>query len=423
MHQRVLQGSSLPLPGGMGGVLLASCAAILLLIGAVTATEIVLVGNASDSKDQIKFWRNYQGGESPRFCSGSCCWQWAPEHWPYAGDRPYANFSRVDFVSTVNFKQMADALFGFNERPKQFPWYPATLTPQIAPCIQPSSVVLVDTKYLPLFFTEIFPHIQARIILITTDGDESAPKQHLTYLQHDKIIHWFALNCDIRVPHHKLSCLPLGVGQWSLKARDGSERYLLDVMAEVMNAGIGLKMGIYPNKYNPKAQNKTAFAGFNHIGYHNPGQVTRPGLREQLYKQTCQAGGIFKSFTKCFGGSLSRAAIEEHYELTAQYRFVFSPPGFGEDTHRTWESLLLGSIPIVLSSTIEPVYRGLPVVVVKSYEELSFKMLNSIYEDFSRQTFNYGKLYMGYWYSRVGSYRKGYSKAYRILYEPYSATG
>ena len=38
--------------------------------------------------------------------------------------------------------------------------------------------------------------------------------------------------------------------------------------------------------------------------------------------------------------------------------------GNGEDCHRTWEAVLLGSIPIVRSSGIENLYQDAPIYVL-----------------------------------------------------------
>ncbi len=39
--------------------------------------------------------------------------------------------------------------------------------------------------------------------------------------------------------------------------------------------------------------------------------------------------------------------------------------GFGEDCHRTWESILLGAIPIVRESLIRPLFEDAPVMVLE----------------------------------------------------------
>ena len=44
-----------------------------------------------------------------------------------------------------------------------------------------------------------------------------------------------------------------------------------------------------------------------------------------------------------------------------------SPQGNGLDCHRTWEALILKTIPIVRTSSLDPLYEGLPVVVVHEW--------------------------------------------------------
>ena len=40
------------------------------------------------------------------------------------------------------------------------------------------------------------------------------------------------------------------------------------------------------------------------------------------------------------------------------------------DTHRSWEMLLLGMTPIVKSGPLDKLYDGLPVIIVKDWEDL-----------------------------------------------------
>jgi len=57
------------------------------------------------------------------------------------------------------------------------------------------------------------------------------------------------------------------------------------------------------------------------------------------------------------------------------YAFVLSPHGTGLDCHRTWEALALGHIVIVPSSSLDLLYRDLPVVAVKDWSELTAEKL------------------------------------------------
>jgi len=78
-------------------------------------------------------------------------------------------------------------------------------------------------------------------------------------------------------------------------------------------------------------------------------------------------------------------------------KFVLSPPGNGLDCHRTWEVLYVGSIPVVISSTLDPLYVGLPVIIVDSWEEVTEDFLERKYIEITNKQHNMDKLYLGYW--------------------------
>jgi hypothetical protein len=66
-----------------------------------------------------------------------------------------------------------------------------------------------------------------------------------------------------------------------------------------------------------------------------------------------------------------RVTVDELMELYASYEFVLSPRGNGLDCHRTWEIVLAGSIAITRSSSLDAVYAGFPVVVVREWREVT----------------------------------------------------
>ncbi len=61
----------------------------------------------------------------------------------------------------------------------------------------------------------------------------------------------------------------------------------------------------------------------------------------------------------------TRLPQEQLWREYSSAAFGISPPGRGVDCHRTWEMLYFGMIPIVLSSSLDPMFQGLPVVIVK----------------------------------------------------------
>jgi hypothetical protein len=66
--------------------------------------------------------------------------------------------------------------------------------------------------------------------------------------------------------------------------------------------------------------------------------------------------------------------------------FVLCPEGNGLDTHRLWETLYMGGVPVVTSSKyLNSLYRRLPLVVLESWDELLIpskleKMWNEVQE-------------------------------------------
>ena len=94
-----------------------------------------------------------------------------------------------------------------------------------------------------------------------------------------------------------------------------------------------------------------------------------------------------------------------HQIALQNYAFVASPPGNGLDTHRTWEAMYQGCVPILLHSYLAEQYEdmGLPVWVVKSYKdlkELSELELQERYRQLEPR-FSNEALWFGYWKSRI----------------------
>ena len=88
----------------------------------------------------------------------------------------------------------------------------------------------------------------------------------------------------------------------------------------------------------------------------------------------------------------------------SRFKFVISPRGGGEDCHRTWEALYLGSIPIVLSSSINEIYQDLPVIVVDDWNILTKEFLEKKWDEFEKKEWNWKKLNLRYWIEQFEKY-------------------
>ena len=64
------------------------------------------------------------------------------------------------------------------------------------------------------------------------------------------------------------------------------------------------------------------------------------------------------------------------WDLIAHTSFVASPASRGQDTHRFWETIALGAIPIVQAGPLDFVYRRMPCVIVPHWANItSLKLL------------------------------------------------
>jgi len=89
------------------------------------------------------------------------------------------------------------------------------------------------------------------------------------------------------------------------------------------------------------------------------------------------------------------------WEHISNIAFVASPHGNGLDCHRTWEALVLGSIPIVKRSSLDSLYDNLPVLIVNDWIDITEQLLKNTIQLFKRKHFNYEKLTLQYWMKKI----------------------
>lgn len=97
----------------------------------------------------------------------------------------------------------------------------------------------------------------------------------------------------------------------------------------------------------------------------------------------------------------------DHYSLLAQqFKFIASPRGNGVDTHRFWETLYRGSIPIVKDSIWRQNFDFLTdyIAVTKTWnlKDILDAVEADIYPKFNPQKIK--ELWWPYWQSRISAY-------------------
>lgn len=83
------------------------------------------------------------------------------------------------------------------------------------------------------------------------------------------------------------------------------------------------------------------------------------------------------------------------------HTFVLCPRGNGIDTHRLWETLYMGSIPIVKRDIAHAGWTDLPILFVDDWSEVTQERLLIEQKRIESSTWNMEKLRVGYWINRI----------------------
>lgn len=198
-------------------------------------------------------------------------------------------------------------------------------------------------------------------ILITHNSDKCVDL-HVP----NNIIKWYAQNVNIVDP--KIQSLPIGLenNEWSNK------QHKFDVMFNTM-------------------QNDNSiinFAYLNHNVSTNPERVKLYQIFENKPWVTAKRGKNGKGF------------IEYIHDIK-HHLFTFCPEGNGIDTHRTWEVLCMGRIPIEKRNINNQYYTDLPICFVNDWEEVTLEFLSKELERIKTGNWNWGKLTFEYWKNKI----------------------
>lgn len=229
----------------------------------------------------------------------------------------------------------------------------------------PQQVNRGDTIFVEYPLLEVFQKWSAKIkhpyILITPNienySDNPLPGKFTKLLKQKNLAAWFLQNIDCEATE-RLIPIPIGMANnfWThgqLEPKTG-ERDIL------------------------------AYVNFN--------LDTNLRQRKQCFDYFSQKPWACKAEPKAFS---------QYLDDLSRSLFVVSPPGVGLDCHRTWEALCAGCYPIVLSSTLNPLYKDLPVVMVHSWEEVTQEFLGKKAQEFKQSKWNFNKIYIPYWFEKV----------------------
>lgn len=233
-----------------------------------------------------------------------------------------------------------------------------------AALVKPCQLLYSTLRPTSAFLHNVHQHIRVPYLLMTDTADEPITAYHgVKMLLHSATLaHWWAVDNEV-LDNPKLEGLPLGV----------------------MDA---LELGL---KGNPTSVTFHAnVSEYLSVLRASQAQAKSGWLMMQMTATHSERRRVRDTFTAAWGDGDVRLTPEQpkmgvRQYLTAlgKHRFILSPRGNGLDAHRTWEALLVGAIPIVISSALNPLYEALPVLIVRDWAEVTPTLLRAFHANFT----------------------------------------
>ena len=97
--------------------------------------------------------------------------------------------------------------------------------------------------------------------------------------------------------------------------------------------------------------------------------------------------------------------LTNFFDKILEYKMVVCPSGNGIDTHRLWEVLYSGRVPITIKMgdyKIYELYKNYPIIILDNINELNnFELINEKYEELKKINFNHNLLDCNYWINKI----------------------
>lgn len=204
--------------------------------------------------------------------------------------------------------------------------------------LRTSRVFFTRVDWLSYFVETVLPVVETEVILITHMSDMTSG-MHEALVGSTKLAKWYG--CNMR-PSHKTEALPLGLenpGMWNrtdfhqiYRASSTAKTELLHVYFDVMT-------------------NKPVRAG-----------VLR-ALNRNGFKMN------------------PKRSWDRYIEELSRHKYCACPRGNGIDTHRVWECLYLGVVPVVERvPELYIWYKDLPILWVESFTMVTVEFLHDNYD-------------------------------------------
>jgi len=181
---------------------------------------------------------------------------------------------------------------------------------------------------------------------------------------------WFTVN--MACSHPRVFSLPLGITNCT------HESWLHPIFGD-----IPMMVSV---KAEPSIVRKMVYMNFNTTTH-----ACRPLIHKKFSKESWVTVGLPTN---------TMEGRRDFLRNLKSHKFSICPRGGGIDTHRLWESLYMGCIPIVQREGGIEQYN-LPILVVDDWSELTLPFLEGGYKEYHERDWNMDMLRISYWLAKI----------------------
>lgn len=271
----------------------------------------------------------------------------------YSGLEPSKNHPGLaPFIGHLSFRNICDHIIDQSTE-----WFdPET--------VKQGDLIYLNLWYLKWFADTVHDRIKYPYILVSGDVGAWFPHPEMKKFLYDpKLAAWFCRNIVFSY-HPKLFQIPMGQ-DITLFSRSPLE--VNDLLKAVeLKPSIAKEHLLYMNHCPREHGDRDKIAKlFQDKPYCHALQQNTLQTRETFYRQLCAS------------------------------KFTISPLGLETDCVRTWEAFLFDCIPIVEHTFCDPIFEGMPILIVHDWTEINQPLLEQKYEEL--KNLNREKAYFDYW--------------------------
>jgi len=234
--------------------------------------------------------------------------------------------------------------------------------------IKKGDLIYIGGNHIRSFFSFFNSAISSEPFILISGNDDTNIDESFINILPSSLYHWFAQNC--LVSHERITPIPIGL-----------ENRRLHWHGNIADFNRLRKKRIFQ-------ANPFIIYGFA-VGNNKKERSNALRVLEQLdwaYKSGNLNSFYYRRFLRQFG-------------------LVASPPGNGEDCHRTWEALYLGVAPVVKRSYLTEYFfsLGLPLIIIDNWEELCLwdKLKRQELSQKARHNINHTAIFMPFWEKKI----------------------